>query len=44
VGHPYQARAADQRALDLTSNPAEQALLEQRINWTDLHGTRERGP
>jgi RNA polymerase sigma factor (sigma-70 family) len=34
LGHPYQARAADRRALELTSNPAEQALLRQRINWT----------
>ena len=33
LGHPYQARAADRRALELTSNPAEQALLQQRINW-----------
>jgi predicted RNA polymerase sigma factor len=34
LGHRYQARAADRRALELTSNPAEQALLRQRINWT----------
>jgi len=34
LGRPHQARAADQRALALTSNPAEQALLQQRINWT----------
>jgi predicted RNA polymerase sigma factor len=34
LGHPHQARAADQRALELTSNPAEQALLQRRINWT----------
>ncbi len=33
LGHPYQARAADRRALELTSNPAEQTLLQQRINW-----------
>jgi RNA polymerase sigma factor (sigma-70 family) len=33
LGHPYQARTADQRALTLTSNPAERALLQQRINW-----------
>src|SRR5262249_33108412 len=26
VGRPYQARAADERALELTSNPAEQAV------------------
>jgi RNA polymerase sigma factor (sigma-70 family) len=33
LGHPYQARTADQRALQLTANPAEQALLQQRISW-----------
>jgi RNA polymerase sigma-70 factor (ECF subfamily) len=33
LGHPYQARTADERALDLTSNPAEQTLLQQRISW-----------
>jgi RNA polymerase sigma factor (sigma-70 family) len=34
LGHPDQARSADQRALELTANPAEQALLQQRIHWT----------
>jgi RNA polymerase sigma-70 factor (ECF subfamily) len=34
LGHPYQARTADERALLLTNNPAEQALLQQRITWT----------
>jgi predicted RNA polymerase sigma factor len=34
LGHPYQARAADRRALELTANPAEQALLQQRIDWS----------
>ena len=34
LGHPHDARAADQRALHLTTNPAEQALLQQRIDWT----------
>jgi RNA polymerase sigma factor (sigma-70 family) len=34
LGHPYQARVADQRALHLTTNPAEQALLLQRISWS----------
>jgi RNA polymerase sigma factor (sigma-70 family) len=29
-----QARAADQRALELTANPAEQSLLRQRLAWT----------
>jgi predicted RNA polymerase sigma factor len=34
LGHPDQARAADERALELTANPAEQSLLRQRLNWT----------
>ena len=34
LGHPYQARIADERALELTANPAEQALLRRRIDWT----------
>jgi RNA polymerase sigma factor (sigma-70 family) len=33
LGQPEQARAADQRALELTANPAEQALLHQRLSW-----------
>ena len=33
LGHPYAARTADQRALGLTRNPAERALLHQRITW-----------
>jgi RNA polymerase sigma factor (sigma-70 family) len=33
LGHPDQARTADQRALTLTANPAERAVLQQRINW-----------
>jgi RNA polymerase sigma-70 factor (ECF subfamily) len=33
LGQPYQARSADERALELTANPAEQALLQQRISW-----------
>jgi RNA polymerase sigma-70 factor (ECF subfamily) len=33
LGRPDQARAADQRALELTANPAEQALLHQRLTW-----------
>jgi RNA polymerase sigma factor (sigma-70 family) len=32
LGHPYYARLADQRALQLTANPAEQALLQHRVN------------
>lgn len=31
LGHPGQARQADERALGLTANPAERALLEQRL-------------
>jgi RNA polymerase sigma factor (sigma-70 family) len=34
LGHPDQARAADRRALRLTANPAEQAVLRERIAWT----------
>jgi RNA polymerase sigma factor (sigma-70 family) len=34
LGHPDQANAADRRALELTTNPAEQALLRQRLTWT----------
>jgi RNA polymerase sigma factor (sigma-70 family) len=34
LGQPERARAADRRALELTANPAEQALLRQRIAWT----------
>jgi RNA polymerase sigma factor (sigma-70 family) len=33
LGHPYQARTADERALKLTANPAEQAVLRQRLQW-----------
>jgi len=32
LGHPGQARAADRRALELTANPAEQAVLRQRLS------------
>jgi RNA polymerase sigma factor (sigma-70 family) len=34
LGRPYQARLADERALHLTANPAEQALLQQRVRWS----------
>jgi RNA polymerase sigma factor (sigma-70 family) len=34
VGQPDEAQAADRRALELTHNPAEQAVLQQRIAWT----------
>jgi RNA polymerase sigma-70 factor (ECF subfamily) len=33
LGHTLQARQADRRALELTTNPAEQALLRRRIEW-----------
>jgi RNA polymerase sigma-70 factor (ECF subfamily) len=33
LGHPEEARAADRLALERTTNPAEQAVLQQRINW-----------
>jgi predicted RNA polymerase sigma factor len=33
LGHPDPARAADRCALKLTANPAEQAVLQQRITW-----------
>jgi predicted RNA polymerase sigma factor len=31
LGDPDEARAADRRALVLTTNPAERAVLQQRI-------------
>jgi RNA polymerase sigma factor (sigma-70 family) len=31
LGHPEQAHSADRRALELTANPAEQAVLRQRL-------------
>jgi RNA polymerase sigma factor (sigma-70 family) len=34
LGHPDQARVADRLALELTANPAEQAVLQQRLAWT----------
>ncbi len=34
LGRPEEARQADQRALGLTVNPAEQSLLRQRLHWT----------
>jgi predicted RNA polymerase sigma factor len=32
LGRTAEARQADQRALGLTANPAERALLEQRLD------------
>jgi RNA polymerase sigma factor (sigma-70 family) len=34
VGEPEEAREADRRALDLTANPAQRTLLEDRISWS----------
>lgn len=34
LGHAEESRAATCRALQLTDNPAEQAVLQQRISWT----------
>jgi RNA polymerase sigma factor (sigma-70 family) len=34
LGRPDDARAADTRALELTENPAEQAVLRRRLAWT----------
>ncbi|GIG91277.1 RNA polymerase sigma factor [Plantactinospora endophytica] len=34
LDRPHDARAADERALALTANPAERSLLRQRLNWT----------
>jgi RNA polymerase sigma factor (sigma-70 family) len=34
LGDAEEAREADRRALDLTANPAQRALLEERISWT----------
>lgn len=33
VGEPYRARIADQRALELTANPVEKAVLVERLSW-----------
>jgi RNA polymerase sigma-70 factor (ECF subfamily) len=33
LGRRQEARRADERALELTANPAQQALLEQRLGW-----------
>ena len=33
MGQQDRARDADRRALDLTANPAERALLHRRITW-----------
>ncbi|MFE3450320.1 RNA polymerase sigma factor [Nonomuraea sp. NPDC059194] len=33
LGRAREAKEADERALELTANPAQQALLEQRLAW-----------
>jgi RNA polymerase sigma factor (sigma-70 family) len=35
LGRVDEARAANRRALELTANPAEQAVLRERIDWGD---------
>ncbi|HEV2372791.1 MAG TPA: sigma-70 family RNA polymerase sigma factor [Streptosporangiaceae bacterium] len=44
LGHPRQAQAADQRALGLSANPAEQALLQRRIDWESAGHTAAKDP
>ncbi|NEE00434.1 RNA polymerase sigma factor [Phytoactinopolyspora halotolerans] len=34
LGRPVDAREADERAVKLTANPAEQAVLHERLNWS----------
>ncbi|WP_026876039.1 RNA polymerase sigma factor [Jiangella gansuensis] len=34
LGRPDDARGADARALELTANPAERAILHERLNWS----------
>jgi RNA polymerase sigma-70 factor (ECF subfamily) len=41
LGQPEQARLAYQRALDLTTNPAQRAILRQRIHQPDRTGTHD---
>jgi RNA polymerase sigma factor (sigma-70 family) len=38
VGRADEARTANRRALELTANPAEQAVLRRRIDWGDGAG------
>ncbi|MGH2874532.1 MAG: RNA polymerase sigma factor [Solirubrobacteraceae bacterium] len=38
LGRSDEARAANRRALELTANPAEQAVLRRRIDWGDDAG------
>jgi NAD(P)-dependent dehydrogenase (short-subunit alcohol dehydrogenase family) len=38
VGRGDEARAANRRVLELTANPAEQAVLRRRIDWGDDAG------
>jgi RNA polymerase sigma factor (sigma-70 family) len=38
LGRANEAREADRRALELTANPAEQAVLRERIDWGDDGG------
>ena len=42
LGRPDEARIADRRALELTANPAERAVLQERIACTYPEETHER--
>jgi RNA polymerase sigma factor (sigma-70 family) len=42
LGHPQQARLANQRALELATNPAQRAILQQRIHQLDQADPRDR--
>jgi RNA polymerase sigma factor (sigma-70 family) len=41
LGHPQQARLANQRALELATNPAQRAILQQRIHQPDQADPRD---
>ena len=43
LGRPDEARIADRRALELTANPAEQAVLHQRIGYSYREETSDNG-
>jgi len=44
VGQPMEARLADQQALVLTNNPAEQQILRHRLDWDQAGEVREYVP
>jgi predicted RNA polymerase sigma factor len=41
VGQPFETRLADERAVALTNNPAEQRLPRQRVDWDRPDEVRE---